>query len=516
MNTPGVSDILFINPRHPYNHYFTQPELVRLMGKKNSLGPLSLALLAAHTPDTYSKTVWDEDVSLIDSQRSFAKLVGIKVVTPASPRAYKLADEFRAAGSKVVLGGPHITVTTTAEALSHADSVVVGEAEGVWPGLLGDFERGEMRKVYSPEKLIPYKKALMPRWDLFDAGVYLSLPVQASRGCPFNCEFCNVSTNYGRTVRVRDVDNVVEEVASLPNKRVFFVDDNISIQRKFARELMHGLKGAGITWFCQASIDIADDAALLGAMAEAGCENILVGFESLNSANLATVEKFHNLRKDYGEAIKKINAAGIHVLATFMFGLENDTLEDFERLRRFSIDAPLPFVSLSFVAAAPGTRLEERVKKENLLYPIPANINGGLYPSLKHPSIGPVAQYNAFVDALQKQYAFDTVYEKAKALFGSGHFSRAKKDGEVTFLDKVLFIALMLRAFVFTRDKWRRRLFTYLLSLIPSKTVAPERAFIFLMTMHAYSLSVKKIAREKEESLAIIRSYTGDMQGAAG
>src|SRR5271157_3786314 len=422
----GSSDILFVNPLHPYNHYFTQPELVRLMRKKNSLAPLSLALLAALTPDTYSTMVWDEDVMPLDPRAVKAKLVGIKVVTPASVRAYGLADRLRAAGATVVFGGPHITATTAEAALVHADAVVVGEAEGVWPGLLDDFGRGAMQKVYSAEGLIPYARAVPPRWDLFDTRAYLSLPVQASRGCPYNCEFCNVSATYGRTVRVRDIDNVVEEVASLPLKRVFFVDDNISINRRFARDLMQGLAGTGITWYCQASIDIADDAQLLKAMAAAGCENILVGFESLNSANLLDVDKLHNLRRDYKEAVRKINAAGIHVQATFMFGLDNDTLDDLERLNRFSLDAPLPFLSLSFVAAAPGTRLEERVKKEGRLYPIPPEINGGLYPSIRHPSIGPLTQYNAFVDTLQKMYGFDAVYQRARALFSSGHFAGAK------------------------------------------------------------------------------------------
>ncbi len=504
------SDILFVNPLHPYNHYFTQPELVRLMRKKNSLAPLSLALLAALTPDTYSTMVWDEDVMPLAPRAVKAKLAGIKVVTPASVRAYGLADRFRAEGTKVVFGGPHITATTVEAALAHADAVVVGEAEGVWPGLLDDFGRGALQKVYSSEGLIPYARAVLPRWDLFDTRKYLSLPVQASRGCPYNCEFCNVSATYGRAVRVRDIDNVVAEVASLPLKRVFFVDDNISINRGFARDLMQGLAGTGITWFCQASIDIADDAPLLRAMAAAGCENILIGFESLNSANLKDVEKLHNLRRDYKEAVQTINAAGIHVQATFMFGLDNDTLDDLERLNRLSLDAPLPFLSLSFVAAAPGTRLEDRVKKEGRLYPIPPEINGGLYPSIRHPSIGPVTQYNAFVDALQKMYGFDAVYHKARSLFSSGHFAGAKKDSEVSFADKVRFSILLVRAYLLTNDKWRRRLLLYLFSLVRAKTVAPERAVVFLMTMHAYSLSVEKIAGERERSLEIIREYTGE------
>ncbi len=501
-------DILFVNPLHPFSHYFTQPELVRLMRKKNSLPPLSLALLAALTPDAYSMIVWDEDIAPIDPETITAKLVAMKLVTPTSARAYALADRFRTCGAKVVFGGPHLTATTVEEALKHADAVVVGEAEGVWSGLLKDFEGNALQRAYTSKDLIPFAASAIPRWDLLDMGAYLSLPVQASRGCPYNCEFCNVTANFGRTVRVRDVDNVLAELASLPIKRVFFVDDNITINRRFARELVQGLRGMGISWFCQASIDIGDDPALLDAMAAAGCENILIGFESLNSGNLEKVGKHHNLRKDYKTAIQRINAAGIHVQATFIMGFDNDTVEDFERLCRFSADAPLPFTALSFLAAPPGTRLEQRMKKEGRLYAIPSEINGGLLPSVRHPSLGPLTLYNAFIDTIQKVYRFDAIYEKTRALFGAGWFARPKKDKDVSAADKIRLGLLLARVYVLTKDKWRRRLFLYLFSLVRTKTVAPERAVIFLLTMHAFSLSVNAMVAEREEKLALIRSYT--------
>lgn len=504
-------DILLVNPRHAHNHYFTQPELVRIMHKKNSLAPLSLALLAALTPDAYSVSVHDEDVAPFDPDGVNAKLAGIKAVTPASVRAYAIADSLRKRGTRVVFGGPHITEETTSEALQHADSVVLGEAEALWPELLNDFASGRMKQVYSSPSLVPYKDAVMPRWDLFDTSAYLSLPVQASRGCPYNCEFCNVSATYGRTVRVRNVDNVVREVASLPLRRIFFVDDNISINRRFARDLMQGLAGMDITWFCQASIDISDDAALLSAMAGAGCENILVGFESLNAANLRDVQKLHNLQKNYAEAVRKINAAGIHVQATFMIGLDNDTLDDVARLHAFCLDAPLPFAAVSFIAAAPGTRLRARVAGEGRLLPVPTEFNGGLLPSIRHPTVPPQALYDAFVDVLQRMYGFDSVYAKAVAVFGSGNFSKAKKDAEVTLSDKLRLGALLVGVFLFSRDKWRRKLFGYLFGQIGAKTIAPERAVIFLLTMHAYSISIRKMVREKGEKMKLIKGYSKEI-----
>lgn len=505
---PVSRDVLLVNPRHPYNHYFTQPELVRLMRKKNSLAPLSLAILGALTPDEYSVAVCDEDVAPIDFDGISARVVGIKVVTPASVRAYAIADSLRARGITVVMGGPHIMRETGNEALAHADSVVVGEAESVWPQILADCKADRLQRIYAPEKLIDYSDAVLPRWDLFDVGAYLSLPVQASRGCPYNCEFCNVSSTYGRAVRVRNVDNIVREVASLPMRRIFFVDDNLTINRNFARDLMSGLKGLGSTWFCQASIDIADDAKMLDAMAKAGCENILVGFESLNAANLLEVEKNHNLRRDYAEAVRKINAAGIHVQATFIYGFDNDSVADLERINEFCLSAPLPFAAVSFLAAAPGTRLRSRMEKEGRLYPIPTELNGGLLPSIRHPGADPLTMYRAFVDTVTKIYRFDSVFKKAKAVFETGNFAKAKKDEEVTLADKLRIGLLLIRVYVFTRDKWRRRLFGYLFAAIGAKTVAPERAVVFLLTMHAFSISIKKMVGEREMKLEEIRKYT--------
>jgi radical SAM superfamily enzyme YgiQ (UPF0313 family) len=501
-------DVLFVNPLHPYNHYFTQPELVRIMRKKNILAPLALPLLAALTPDTFSVSIWDEDIAPLDPYNVSAKLVAIKLVTTTSQRSYKLADVLRSCGAKIVFGGPHLGLGTKNEALAHADAVVVGEAEAVWPGLLDDFRRGTLQKLYSSTDLVPFTKSATPRWDLLDTDAYLSLPVQASRGCPYNCEFCNVSANFGRKVRIREVDNVLHEVASLPLKRVFFVDDNLTINRKFARDLMTGLQGMGISWFCQASIDIADDPALLSAMASAGCENILMGFESLNKMNLQEIDKLHNLKKDFKEAINTIHAAGIHVQASFIVGFDNDTLEDFERLYQFSVAAPLPFTALSILGAPPNTRLKQRLESEGRLYAIPPEIDGGLHPSIKHPTMPPLLLYDAFIDTIQKLYRFDTIFQKASTLFATGYFAKIKKDKDVPLSEKIRLGTLLVRVFLFSRDKWRRKLFVYFFSLIRKKTVAPERAVIFLLTMHAFSLSVDKMASERERRLEIIRSYT--------
>ncbi len=200
-----------------------------------------------------------------------------------APVAYRMADEFRRRGRKVILGGVYTTVCHE-EALRHADSVVVGEAEPVWKDLLHDFRRGELKPIYRLRTLFDMKGYGVPRRDLLKRHLYLfPSTLETGRGCPFDCEFCSVSRTAGHSYRFRPTEEVLEDVASLDNRLVFFVNDIINGHRAHALQLFRSLKGKGLKWAGQATVLIARDGELMDAAFEAGCRGPFIGFETFTS-----------------------------------------------------------------------------------------------------------------------------------------------------------------------------------------------------------------------------------------
>jgi radical SAM superfamily enzyme YgiQ (UPF0313 family) len=255
MPTPRRYRLLLINPFQKYKHYATQPEMCRLMGKRTTMSPLALTTIAALTPVHYDIRIIDEEIERLPAGLS-ADIVGITALTNTINRCYEIADSFRGRGVAVVLGGPYISFAVE-EGLQHADSIVVGEAEGSWQRCLADFEAGGLRKTYTAEHKDEFTTAPIPRWDLIDTSKVVCIPIEVSRGCPYNCEFCLVTKMFGRRMRYRDIDNVMAEIAASPLRSILFVDDNLTVNKTYARELMRRLKPLGISWTCQASLELA-------------------------------------------------------------------------------------------------------------------------------------------------------------------------------------------------------------------------------------------------------------------
>ena len=324
--------------------------------------PLALPTVATLTPDHYDIHIYDEDIEPLPLS-SHPDIVGITTLAATITRAYELADHYRSKGVKVVLGGSYASFMTE-EALKHADTVVVGEAEGSWEACLKDFEKGSMKPFYKTDDYAPYKTQKPPRWDLINTRKIFQIAIQASRGCPFNCDFCLVSKLFGRKMRYREIENVVEEIKAAPSNYLFFVDDNLTINKKYAKELMKAIKPLGVSWGCMCSIDVANDDELLGLMAESGCFNILIGFESLNPASLNETNKHQNKAATiYEPAIRKIHSHGIHINASFVVGFDHDTLQEFDNIFNFSMLTNMPSVNLHLLAAPPGSEILQKVPK---------------------------------------------------------------------------------------------------------------------------------------------------------
>jgi len=321
------------------------------------MSQLTLPLMAALTPSGHEILVVDENVEPIDFEAD-VDLVAITALTPTAPRAYEIADEFRRRGRKVVLGGVHPSLMAD-EAAEHADAVVHGEAEEIWPRLLEDLQEGGMAPSYTAEHKPDLSKLPIPRRDLMKEDAYLNIPkVETSRGCPFRCSFCSTTVFYGPRMRFRPVEDVVAEVKAAEHRFVFFTDNNITANKSYAKRLFRALAPLGIYWLSQGSIDMADDEELMDLAQKSGCAGMLVGFESLSEENIAEMGKNASNRvEEYEDKIRIFHKHKIGLIGCFVFGFDGDDKTVFKKtvdfINRNNIDCP----QLTVLTPYPGTSL---------------------------------------------------------------------------------------------------------------------------------------------------------------
>ena len=336
---------------------------------------MSIPIIAAYTPSDVDITFVDERIDKIDFS-NYYDVVGITVMTPLAPRAYEIADCFRRKGSKVVMGGMHVSARPE-EVLEHADSIVVGEAEKVWPLLIEDYKTGRPKKVYKADSYIDLSLLSSPRRELFNKNKYAPVEfVETTRGCPFGCHFCSVTKFFGGKYRTRPVNNVIEEISKFkPTTKkfsiknvVFFVDDNIIGDRAHTKELFQKIKPYKINWLSQASINIAKDGELLELAKESGCIGLMVGFESLSNEVLKSVAKKANRTEDYLGAIKKIQSYSLGVMGSFIFGFDQDNIGVFEQYWQFLKKSRLEAAYVGILTPYPGTRFFNELDSEGRIF----------------------------------------------------------------------------------------------------------------------------------------------------
>ena len=324
---------------------------------------LNLPTIAALTPKDWDVEILDARVKPVDYDAR-VDLVGITGFTAEMPSAYSIADNFRKKSVKVVMGGVHVSAVPD-EALKHADAVVIGEAELVWEKLLADFQRGELKQKYKADHLCDMKNMAIPRRELLDRSMYSGFyTLQATRGCPFNCDYCAVTAFFGHEFRVRPVDEVIEEIKGFEKKEFFFMDDNIVGRPKYAKELFRKLIPLKVTWGSQASITMAKDPELLELYAKSGGKYAFIGFESLSQKNLEKMHKGWNSAKDYKEAIRKIHGAGINIVGSFVFGLDEDDTSVFKTTFDFLMETNMAAAQFHILTPLPGTVTYGILEKE--------------------------------------------------------------------------------------------------------------------------------------------------------
>jgi radical SAM superfamily enzyme YgiQ (UPF0313 family) len=367
--------VLLLYPEFP-DTFWSFKHALKFIWKKASLPPLGLLTVAAMLPPEWEQRLVDLNVrKLTDKQLRWADLVLISAMIAQRPAAKALIARCRAAGKTIVAGGP--LFTSAHEEYPEVDHFVLNEAEVTLPGFLRDLARGGADRVYASTEFPDLRQTPAPRWELADLNRYASMCVQYSRGCPFDCEFCDVTAKFGHRPRIKTAAQVIAELDGLLARGwkgpVFFVDDNlIGNKRALRTELLPALiewqkGGRGVSLYTETSINLADDEALMRLMAEAGFDMVFIGIETPDESSLAECNKRQNQGRDLVADVKRIQRAGLQVQGGFIVGFDSDTPTIFRRQVEFIQKSGIVTAMVGLLNAIPDTKLYARLKREGRL-----------------------------------------------------------------------------------------------------------------------------------------------------
>jgi radical SAM superfamily enzyme YgiQ (UPF0313 family) len=374
--------IVFVYPQYP-DTFWSFKYALKFISKRASFPPLGLLTVAAMLPEEWKKKLVDMNVSdLLDEDLEWADYVFLSAMTVQRESVEDVVKRCKQKEVPIVAGGP--LFTTGHEDFPEIDHFVLNEAECTLAPFLLDLEKGCPRRVYSSREWPDIKNTPSPLWHLIDMKKYASMNIQYSRGCPYNCEFCDIVVLNGHNPRTKSKDQIIEELEALYEQRwrggVFFVDDNfIGNKKKLKTELLPLLidwmqeKKYPFYFFTEASINLSDDDELMKSMVKAGFRRVFIGIETPDEKSLAECNKYLNKKRDLLACTKKIQSLGLEVQGGFIVGFDSDSPSIFERQIRFIQNSGIVTAMVGLLNAPRGTRLYQRLKKEGRLL---AHISG--------------------------------------------------------------------------------------------------------------------------------------------
>ena len=489
--------VLLLYPEFP-DTFWSFKHALKFVRKKSTSPPLGLLTVAALLPGDWEKKLIDTNVTwLNDLYLNWPDLVFISAMTVQRQSAIQLIARCKAKGIPVVAGGPLFTYEH--EEFPEVDHFVLNEAELTMPPFLEDLARGEAKRIYASDRFADIRETPAPLWELADLKRYATVSVQFSRGCPFQCEFCNVTALLGHRVRTKTAEQIIAELDDLYAKNwrtsIFFVDDNFIgnksyIKKKLLPALIEWRRyKPGISFFTETSINLADDPKLMELMSEAGFETVFIGIETPEEESLNECHKKQNQNRNMIEDVRRIHRSGIQVQAGFIVGFDNDTFSIFERQIDFIQNSGIVTAMVGLLQAPAGTRLYERLVRENRLLGFMSGDNADGQTNII-PLMGLDRLREGYRCILEHIYAPKHYYRRVKTFLQDYNPPRKIKI-KLDFQHKMAFFRSMLHLGIFGRERfyyWRLILWTI--------TFRP-RLLSYAVTLSIYGHHFQKICKMK-------------------
>jgi radical SAM superfamily enzyme YgiQ (UPF0313 family) len=403
--------IYLVAPKNPES-FWTFDRILPSLKKSCVFPNLSLPTVAGLTPREHEVVLCDENVEPVDFDTD-ADIIGVTGYVVHEKRIFEIAREFRRRGKFVVAGGPLASLCPE-KLRDEVDVVFVDEAEYTWPQFLRDYASGEWKAEYTQHEKPSMHDSPLPRFDLLKIDRYRTMTIQFARGCPFNCEFCDIIVMYGRKPRTKTVPQVmaeVEEIRRLGLARIFVVDDNFIGNKKEAKQLLHALaewqkdRDYPIEFMTEVTLNIAQDDELLQLMRQANFTTIFIGIESPRAESLQETHKTQNLREDILASVHRIQRAGLEVMAGMIVGFDHDDPSIFDEQFRFIQDARIPVSMTGMLNAVPKTPLHQRLKDAGRL--IAESVGDQfVFTNIVPQGMSRVQLYEGYKNLLERLYSY--------------------------------------------------------------------------------------------------------------
>ncbi len=416
-------NILLIYPEFP-DTFWSFKHALKLAHKRASSPPLGLLTVAAMLPQGWKQRLLDLNVAKLTAKSlDWADAVFISAMLVQREAARRLIAQCKAAGVRIIAGGP--LFTSEHEQFAEVDHFVLNEGELTLPLFLSDFARGQAKRVYTTAKFADIQKSPVPLWHLLDMRRYAAMSLQYSRGCPFQCDFCNVTTLFGHQPRTKSTKQVLAELDGLYAQgwrgSVFFVDDNfIGNKKQLKMELLPALidwqkTRGGIAFYTEASINLADDQSLVEMMVAAGFDTVFIGIETPNELGHAELGKHQNQNRNLVEDVKYLQRAGLQVQGGFIVGFDSDTPAIFQSQIDFIQSSGIVTAMVGLLQALPGTRLYERMQQEGRLISASTGDNVSVATNIM-PIMSLETLQEGYKRILRTIYSPQSYYQRVKAL----------------------------------------------------------------------------------------------------